>query len=48
MEKGVTKCAQYWPNGEANDDHDSYLFEETGFKVTLLHEDEDKFFTVKR
>lgn len=48
MEKGVTKCAQYWPNGKVNYDHDSYLFEETGFKVTLLQQDEERFFTVRR
>ena len=48
IEKAVTKCAQYWPIGEANGDHDSYLFEETGYRVTLL-EKEDKYnFVVSR
>ena len=45
VEKEVTKCTQYWPNGEVND---SYLFKETGFKVTLLQQDEKRFFTVRR
>lgn len=48
MEKGVMKCTQYWPNGKINDDKDSYFFEETGFKITLLHEDEERFFTIRR
>ncbi len=48
MEKGVTKCAQYWPIGESNRDHDSYLFEETGFRVTLLEKEDERYFVVRR
>lgn len=48
IEKAVTKCAQYWPIGEANGDHDSYLFEETGFRVTLLEKEDKHNFVVSR
>lgn len=48
IEKGAIKCTQYWPLGKDNDDHDTYFFEDTGYRVTLLEEEDEHYFTIRR
>lgn len=43
IEKGVDKCAQYWPTNEERD----MTFRDTRFVVTLLSEDVESYYTIR-
>nr|XP_039320010.1 tyrosine-protein phosphatase non-receptor type 1-like [Saimiri boliviensis boliviensis] len=42
MEKGLLKCAQYWPQKEEKE----MIFEDTNVKITLISEDVKSYYTV--
>ncbi|XP_048353114.1 tyrosine-protein phosphatase non-receptor type 1 isoform X2 [Sphaerodactylus townsendi] len=44
MEKGLMKCAQYWPQKEEKE----MLFEDTNLKLTLISEDIKSYYTVRQ
>ncbi|XP_035502114.1 tyrosine-protein phosphatase non-receptor type 1-like [Scophthalmus maximus] len=44
VEKGSVKCAQYWPQREERD----AIFDDTGFKLTLVSEDVKSYYTVRQ
>ncbi|GAB1601933.1 tyrosine-protein phosphatase non-receptor type 1-like isoform X2 [Argonauta hians] len=47
MEKGTVKCHQYWPRGSCHNSEDDLTFSDSGFKVSLLKEEENENYIVR-